>query len=162
MGHRRIALLNHASPRAGEVASELGFLEGVRASSEPGASAAIAYHRDDVESVARALKKLRGNKEGFPSAIIVSSSYAYLAAITLLASERLRVPHDVSLISRDDDPLLTALYPAPARYTVSPHAFAKRLIGPILHLIRRLPVARSQIYFLPKFTMGGSVAAPAR
>jgi DNA-binding LacI/PurR family transcriptional regulator len=160
LGHRRIGLLNHQSPRAGEIASELGFSEGVRASASVGVMANIVYHDDDVDSIARALKKLRGSKAGFPTAVIVNSSYAYLSVISLLASQRLQVPQDVSLISRDDDPLLDAIFPAPARYTVSPHAFARRLIGPTLDLLGGLPVSRPQTYFLPKFISGGSTAAP--
>jgi len=139
-GHRRIALLNRETPRAGEVAGELGFAKGMRLSSHADVTADIVYHRDDVDSVERALKKLRSSKGGFPTAIIVSSSYAYASVVTLLAGMRLRVPHDISLVSRDDDPLLDALFPAPARYTVSPQAFARRLIGPISYLIRGVPV----------------------
>jgi LacI family transcriptional regulator len=160
LGHRRIAFLNHKHPRAGEVAGELGFNEGIRASSHPETFSAIVYHCDDVESVRRALEHLRRNRKGFPTALVVSSSYAYVAVVTLLANMRLRVPQDVSLISRDDDPLLRAIYPTPARYTVSPHAFARRLIGPISRLIRALPVAHAKAYFLPKFTSGESTGAP--
>ena len=160
LGHRRIALLNHDYPRAGEVAGELGFREGIRASSHSDVISSVVYHHDDVETVQRALERLRRGRAGFPTGIIVSSSYAYLSVVTLLASLRLRVPQDVSLISRDDDALLKAFYPAPARYAVSPHAFARRLIGPISALIRGQPVTRAATYFLPKFAAGGSTAAP--
>ena len=57
LGHRRIALLNRESRRAGDVDSEAGFLEGVRSSSVIDATADVAYHRDDVDSVGRALDK---------------------------------------------------------------------------------------------------------
>jgi len=162
LGHRRIALLNRDDPRAGELAGEQGFLEGIGASNHSDATAEIVYHRDDVESVSRALKKLRESKHGFPTALIVSSASAYLSVITLLASKRLRVPQDVSLICRDGDPLLNAVFPTAARYTASPHAFARRLIHPLSGLTRGLPVAHSQNYFLPKFNSGGSIAAVAR
>ena len=42
LGHRRLALLNRESRRAGDVDSERGFLEGVRASPHAEAAAAIA------------------------------------------------------------------------------------------------------------------------
>lgn len=161
LGHRRLALLNRESRRAGDVDSELGFLEGVRASSHADVTADIAYHSDDVDSVAHALKRLLDKKTP-PTAIVVSNSYAYLSTTSLLAQRGLRVPQEISLISRDDDPFLGSLAPAPARYPVDPHTFAKKMLGSLLQLLDRGPVPRSSAALLPKFTAGGSTAAPSR
>jgi LacI family transcriptional regulator len=157
LGHRRIALLNRESRRAGDVDSEAGFLEGIRTASAPPATADVAYHRDDVDSVARALARVLDRPEP-PTALVVSNSYAYLATTCLLAQRGLRIPRDISLISRDDDPFLDSLAPAPARYAVSPHAFAKKLLGPILQLVGRETAVRLSAPLLPKFTAGGSLA----
>lgn len=158
-GHRRIALLGRESQRAGDMASELGFLEGVRGTSQRDTTADIAYHRDDVESVTRALHRVLGKNDA-PTGIIVCNSYAYLAATSLLAVRGLRIPQDISLISRDDDPFLRFLVPAPARYVVSPHAFAKKAIGAILQLTAKDPVTRSQTRLASQFVPGGSTAIP--
>ncbi len=160
LGHRRIALLNREARRAGDVDSENGFLEAVQASRSRDATAEIAYHRDDVESVARALQKLfdRGRP---PTGLVVSNSYAYLSAASLLAQRGLRVPRDVSLISRDDDPFLASMAPEPARYVVAPQAFAKKMIGPVLRLLSGEQSARPPAPLLPKFVAGGSTSAPA-
>ena len=159
LGHRRLALLNRESRRAGDVDSELGFLEGVRSAPRPVATAEIAYHRDDVDSVARALKRLLDRKNS-PTAIVVSNSYAYLSAASLLAQRGLRVPREISLISRDDDPFLASLAPAPARYIADPRTFAKKMLGSLLQLLHRGPAMRSPAPLLPKFSAGGSTAAP--
>jgi DNA-binding LacI/PurR family transcriptional regulator len=161
-GHRKIALLNRDEPRAGEVASEEGFSDGIRLSGHPDITPKVVYHRDDVDSVNRALRKLRGPQQSFPTALIVNSAHAYLAVTTLLASQRLRVPQDVSLVCRDGDPILNAVFPTPARYVVSPHSFAKRLIRPVTDLVRGLPISRRSIYFLPEFKAGGSIGDVAR
>ena len=158
LGHRRLALLNRESRRAGDVDSERGFLEGVRQSKHRDSSADIAYHRDDVESVARALRSLLDRKNP-PTAIVVSNSYAYLSAASLLAQRGLRVPRDISLISRDDDPFLGSLVPEPARYRVVPHSFAKKILGALLQMLNRSPALRSPAALLPKFTSGGSTTA---
>ena len=92
----------------------------------------------------------------------MSNSYAYLSAASLLAQRGLRVPRDISLISRDDDPFLASLAPAPARYIVDPRAFAKKMLGLLLQLLNRGPVRRSPAALLPKFAAGGSTAAPPR
>ncbi len=159
LGHRRLALLNRESRRAGDVDSERGFLEGVRRSTHSDATADISYHRDDVESVARALRSLLDRKNP-PTALVVSNSYAYLSTASLLAQRGLRVPQDISLISRDDDPFLASLVPEPARYRVDPHSFAKKIVGGLLQMLNRSPAPRSPAPLLPNFTAGGSTAAP--
>lgn len=161
LGHRRVALLNRESRRAGDVDSELGFLEAVRASPHADASAEVAYHRDDVDSVARALRQLL-DKKNRPTACVVCNSYAYLSAASVLAQRGLRIPGDISLVSRDDDPFLESLAPTPARYTVDPHTFAKRMLGLLLQVLHRTPALRAPTLLQPKFTAGGSTAAPAR
>jgi LacI family transcriptional regulator len=159
MGHRRIALLNCEARLAGDVDSETGFREGVQRSSWPEAIAEMLYHRDDVASVARALGRLLDRKHP-TTGLVVSNSYAYLATTSVLAQRGLRIPRDISLISRDDDPFLGALAPAPARYVVSPHAFAKKVIGSLLQLVARetFTLTPSQAMLQPKFSLGGSVA----
>lgn len=157
-GHRRIALLNRASRRAGDLDSEAGFLEAAQASRAE-ITTSIAWHRDDVPSVSRALAQLLDRKMP-PTALLVSNSYAYLATATLLAQRGLRIPQDISLISRNDDPFLAAVAPAPARYVASPLAFAKKLLSPLLQLLNGERLAHHQSLLLPKFVAGGSVAPP--
>ncbi len=161
LGHRRLALLNRESPRAGDVDSELGFLEGVRAHPGDDATSEIAYHREDAESVARALKRLL-DRERPPTGIVVCNSYAYLSTATVLAQRGLRVPQDISLISRDDDPFLRSVVPGPARYVVDPHTFAKKVLGLLLQLLSHGPALRTSVPLLPKFAEGGSTAVPPR
>jgi LacI family transcriptional regulator len=159
LGHRRIALLNRESRRAGDVDSELGFLEGIRTSRRADATADLADHRDDVESVARALHRLL-DKPNPPTALVVSNTYAYLSTASLLAQRGLRVPQDISLISRDDDHFLASLAPTPARYVVDPHAFAQKLLSSLLRMLGQGAALRSPAPMLPKFVRGGSTAAP--
>lgn len=159
-GHRRLALLNRESRRAGDVDSERGFLEGVSRSPHRDATAVIAYHRDDVDSVARALRTLFDQKNP-PTALVVSNSYAYLSTASVLAQRGLRVPQDISLISRDDDPFLASLVPEPARYRVDPHSFAKKIVGSLLQLLNRSTSQRSPALLLPKFAAGGSTSTLA-
>lgn len=161
LGHRRLALVNREAPRAGDVDSELGFLEGVRGHPGGDATADIAYHREDLESIARALKRLL-DREKPPTALVVCNSYVYLSIATLLAQRGLRVPHDISLVSRDDDPFLRSVFPSPARYVVDPHTFAKKILGLLLQLLSHGPAPRPPQPLLPKFAAGGSTAVPAR
>jgi LacI family transcriptional regulator len=76
----------------------------------------------------------------------------------VLAQRGLRVPQDISLISRDDDPFLASLVPEPARYRVDPHSFAKKIVGSLLQMLNRSTSLRSPAPLLPKFAAGGSTA----
>ena len=71
------------------------------------------------------------------------------------------MPHDVSLVSRDSDPFLSYLTPTPARYTLSPKTYAKRLFPLVLALVRGEAIAHRELRIEPKFVPGPSLAAPA-
>jgi DNA-binding LacI/PurR family transcriptional regulator len=158
LGHRQIALLNRESRRAGDLESEAGFLEAAR-TARAEVTTAISWHHDDVSSVSRALARLL-DRNNSPTGLIVSNSYAYLATVTLLAQRGLRVPQDISVISRNDDPFLAAVAPTPARYVASPIAFAKKLLSPLLQLTHGERLVRPRSLLLPKFVTGGSVGPP--
>lgn len=155
LGHRRIGLLSHESNHAGDIEGRLGFLEGVQAFAESGATATISCHSNDVESVGRALRGMIDHREPL-TGIVVCGSYAYLAASTLLSQRGLRIPNDISLISRDDDPFLQFLAPLPTRYVAKPHTFAKNIHGIIQRLALGLSVKRLQAYMLPRLLTCGS------
>jgi LacI family transcriptional regulator len=143
---------------AGDVDSELGFLEGAKNSSRAEVKAEVAYHRDDAVSVGRALNRLL-DQPAPPTGIVVCNSYAYLSAISWLAQRGLCVPRDLSLISRDDDPFLNALAPAPARYVAAPRQFATRLLGPLLGWVNGRNGAGKPARLIPRYVAGGSTAA---
>lgn len=159
-GHRRIALINRESRCAGDLGSEVGFHEGARASGHAGVETEVVYHHDDPESVARALGQLLGRTPP-PTGLVVNHSYSYLSVASLLAQRGLRIPQDISIISRDDDSFLRFLAPVPAHYICSAPLFAKKAVGQILQQMSAGTPLRRQTLLLPRFFPGGSVAAPA-
>ena len=155
LGHRRIALLSHTDRWAGEINSELGFMEGARAISGGAIIGTIRRHEEGAQSLAQALKSLLHGSER-PTGIIVSSSYVYLTVAGLLAQNGLRIPQDVSLISRDDDPFLEAVVPSPTRYASNSRRFARKVLGSLLQLARGQTVTPHGTYLLPKLIIGDS------
>ncbi|MES2696650.1 MAG: substrate-binding domain-containing protein [Verrucomicrobiota bacterium] len=160
LGHRRVALLAKRSSRAGDIESERGFEDGVRASPQHAIESLIVRHDGTVDGAYRALGSLF-SLAAPPTAVLVAQSAFYLTTIAFLAERGLRVPSRVSLVSRDDDTFLAYLKPAPARYSCNPKVFAKRLLmqlqlcfeGEGGHTLHRIE---------PKFIAGGSLAAPLR
>lgn len=155
-GHRCVALLNERSGRAGDLESEAGFIAGVRESPHANAIPLVMHHEHSSESLCRALDRLLAMPQ-MPTALLVSNGTSYLTVISALAQRKLRVPQDVSIVSRDDEPFLHFLVPQPAYYAANPHTFAKRLLKPLLQSLAGETVLPRNTRMLPTFTKGGSL-----
>ncbi|HEU5081239.1 MAG TPA: LacI family DNA-binding transcriptional regulator [Opitutaceae bacterium] len=155
-GHRRVALLNGRTGRAGDAESEAGFIAGVRESPHSDAVPLVVHHEYSPASLSRALNRLLEISQP-PTALLVSNAASYLTVISVLAQRGLRVPRDVSVISRDDEPFLSALVPTPGRYSVSPNAFAKKLLRPIMQVISGEAIMPRKTLILPQYVKGGSL-----
>ena len=156
-GHRKITLVNRRLRGAGEIETETGFLEAAHASPHAGVDAGIVHYDEKLDSLIAALNRLLEQATP-PTGLLIANSNFYLAVVTELARRGIRIPQDMSLISRDDDPFLNFVIPAPARYLNAPQVFATKLRTLALHLLERgsAPVRRVRIE--PRFEPGGSVA----
>jgi DNA-binding LacI/PurR family transcriptional regulator len=155
-GHRRLALFTKQSERAGDLESERGFEDGVRASAHPGVESLVVRHEGTVDGAYRALSRLFDLATP-PTAVLVAQSAFYLTTIAFLAERGLRVPSQVSLVSRDDDTFLSYLRPAPARYSCNPKTFAKRLQLQLHLCFAGEPGGHTLHRIAPKFLPGASL-----
>ncbi len=158
LGHRRLAMLTQKSRRAGDLASEAGFVEGVKQSRHPDAEAVVLYHEDTVGGVALAVRRML-KLQPAPTALLIVHPHYYLAVASRLAQAGVRVPEAISLISRDDDPFLAFVVPVAARYVATPHIMAKSLLRPVLELLEGNPVTQRGSLIMPEFVRGESIAA---
>ncbi len=159
LGHRKMALITRKSHGAGDVESEVGFIEGVAQSSHANTESVVVYHESTPASVCNVVHRLREQQHP-PTALLVGNPYCYLTVTSRLAQMGVRVPQDVSVISRDEDVFLSFLMPTPARYVVSPHTIAKTLLRPVCELLEGKVVTQRTIRIMPDFILGRSVARP--
>ncbi len=157
LGHRRIAFLNRRLLAAGDVDSEAGFHEAVAGPRHEKVDARIIYHDDDLPSVFAAVRQLIENKTKAPTGLIVANSFACLSTMTTLTRCGLRVPEDVSLIARDDDPFLAYVDPIPARYIYDVSSVAKKQMALVRALLDGSTVHRETVRIVPHFSAGGSL-----
>ena len=159
-GHRRIALITHRERCAGDLESEQGFLEGAKAGGlEPGAAQVVAVD-SAAEEVGNAVRRIMETRAR-PTALLVANAYHYLTVTARLAQLGWRVPRDVSVLSREDDPFLSFVLPGPARYMASPHRFARMLLRPVLQVMEGAAICTQHARLMPEFVAGGSIAACA-
>jgi LacI family transcriptional regulator len=158
LGHRHLAMLMVKSRRAGDLESEAGFLEGVKQSPHGDATAAVLHHEGSVTGLATAVRRLLKLRP-LPTGLVVMHPHDYLATVTRLAQSGVRIPQDMSVLSRDDDPFLGFISPLPARYEVGPHLMARSLLPPVLELLEGNSVSQHSMRIIPKFLKGESIAA---
>ena len=156
LGHRRIVFFNRRLRAAGDMESEAGLIEGVRASSQEHVEAKVVYHDDNPESVSHLVKKLFSAPRP-PTGIIVANSYCYLSVMSTLARVGYRVPEDVSLISRDDDPYLAYLDPEPARYIYDSASLARKMMLQVRSLLEGNATKLNPVRLAARFVPGASV-----
>lgn len=156
-GHRHVGLLTKSSQRAGDLESEAGFAAGARQPNYGAVTPHFIRHDGTVPGVNRMLARMFDLPTP-PTALLINNSAYYLTTVTFLAQRCLRVPQDVSLISRDDETFLSYLNPAPARYWCSPRTFAKRLMQPLMLKLRGEKLGHTSFRIEPKYVPGSSLA----
>ena len=152
-GHRRLVLLNPQSGAAGDIASEEGFWEAVRSSGHPDLQASIVRHDGTVAGICRRLNTALARTEP-PTALLVSRPAHVLTAMTHLMLCGRRLPQDIAVISRDDDPFLEHLVPAVTRYSIDPAVFARKISRLVVEMARGGAVGASDHRVMPRFIPG--------
>jgi LacI family transcriptional regulator len=158
-GHRHLALLTVRAERAGDLESEAGFRDGLRRFGATEVEAAVIHHEHDPADIARALRRLFEGANA-PTAFFVSNGLHYLTVLSALAQRGLRVPQDVSVVSRDDDAFLHFVVPAPARYTCRADRFASRVSRMLFALVAHESPSPPGVRLMSTFIAGASIAAP--
>jgi len=147
----RIALLMPRSGHAGNLESERGFLEA--AQKHAGMKAELAHHDGTVINICSVLDRLlRGTQP--VSGLLLAKPTHVVTAISHLLRRGVRLPHDVSVISRDDDPLLEHLVPVVSRYHTDPVAFARKISRLVVDLVRTGVQNRHESRLMPVLVRG--------
>jgi DNA-binding LacI/PurR family transcriptional regulator len=157
MGHRSVALVIPKSGALGDLVSEQGFLEGFQKSRQTDALPLIAGHDGTVKGICQALDSLLRLKRR-PTALFVAYSQPVLTVMSYLSHLSLRVPHNISLVARQSDPIFEHLVPSIATYTFSVSQYALRLSQMTARLIHTGSLRSRQFLVPGEFRRGDSLA----
>lgn len=153
--HRRLAMVRPDTALAGDVESVAGFETGA------GTEVPSAIHNGTVRGITAGLERIFA-RQPHPTGLFVFNSSHLLTVLGWLQQRGLRVPRDVSVICRDDEPFLESVLPAPARYSLNPALFARKISRLATSLVTGDPSRTRQHRLMPDFVRGATLGnAPA-
>lgn len=161
LGHTHMGLLVAQEKGPGLAEGEVDFIDACNAHRGAAIRTTRLTHDNTVRGIIRLLTQ-RLARADRPTALVVETSNQYLAAVSVLHQLGLRVPGDVSLISRISDPFLDYLVPEPCRYEVDPRHAAEVLIRLIVRRLNGTAGNGCVVSMTPKFLRGASTARPTR
>jgi DNA-binding LacI/PurR family transcriptional regulator len=153
MGHRRVVVLSPPEPLMGVAAAVLG----ATGLGEPGFEATVLVENGNRGGVGRVLARAL-NFQTPATAIIAIRPRQAATALTWLASQGLRVPKDLSLITLGWEPFLDHLVPEISGYRVDPDAVAKLVVRRLNRLVEGDPNPGGNAWITPEVVKGASVA----
>lgn len=147
-GHKRLALLLPASGCPGDEESEQGFREGAA-----GGEVKVVRHDATVAGVCAKVDRLLTTADA-PTAFLVARSAHALTVLTHLQRRGIKVPQQVALISRDEDPYLQHAVPVVARYTSRPQQFARKVGEALVQVLEPTGGRVKAVRLMPEFSRG--------
>lgn len=152
-GHRRIALVLGKAVYGGDIASEEGLRHALK--NTPDASLRVLRHDSSAPGVCAVLDHaLKLPKP--PTAFLVGGASHALTVLMHLLRRGRRVPQDVALVSRDNDPVLDAACMTVARYGAQPARLASRIALIVRQLAETGTLPATQVRLMTEFLAGES------
>jgi len=152
-GHHSIGFVQMKSARARDLRSAVGFETGIATFSPSGVTGRLVYHGGDLDSTVDAARDLL--HAGTPAtAILTGTALSYATVATYLMQQGLRIPDDVSLISREHEPFLDALVPQPSCYGFDPLRYGRLVHAKVTDILEGTSNTPDEQHLLPEFRAG--------
>jgi DNA-binding LacI/PurR family transcriptional regulator len=158
-GHRRLAILLQRTGSAADATTCDAFAAARPAGAPP--PLVLAHGGAPAEIDAQLVRLARLRPAVRPTALFITKSYAASAALTCLPRLGLRIPEDISVICREDDPFVHYLTPAVARYNSDSSLIARKLGVALARLAAGQPLPLTHERLMPRLVPGASIAPPA-
>ncbi|WP_395719705.1 substrate-binding domain-containing protein [Prosthecobacter sp.] len=153
-GHRRIALVLPQGGYGGDADSEQGMRESLK--DRPEAHLRVLSH-DGTTAHLCALLDAAMRSPNPPTAYVVARVMPVLTVMMHLMRRGKRIPQDVAVISRDDDPFLQSTTPDVTRYAISPAQLARRVALAARQLAKTDTLEPKAIRLMAKYLPGETV-----
>jgi len=155
LGHRRVAVFSPPDMLRGVKAA----INGVCQFSEPGFTATVLPEDGSATGIARVLAPALRAFDA-PTALVASRPRQAASALTWLATQGLRVPAEISLISLAHEPFLDHLVPAISGYHTAPDRVARLVSRKLESLLAGQTHPGGSPWITPDFVRGESIGPP--
>jgi DNA-binding LacI/PurR family transcriptional regulator len=153
-GHRRIALVLPQNAQGGDLDSEEGAWAALEC--HPDASLRVLRH-DGTAAHLCALLDAALHSPTPPTAFLVARALHVLTVMMHVLRRGKRIPQDVAVISRDDDPFLQSTTPTVTRYATDAAQIARRVSLAARQLAETGALPAHAIRLMPKLIAGETV-----
>ena len=152
--HEHVGLLIPNTNLAGLIAAESGLRQSVEING--GGNVHKIVDKTDHASAHRALE-IAFKLKNPPTAIVATRMRHVLTTITWLAKHRIRIPHDLSLISLTYESWFDHITPRISHYHSDPSTIAKTVMRMIMKQIENKGISNESKLIIPDFVKGSSV-----
>ena len=155
-GHRSVALIRPELDFGGDVESEEGLRQGLGGDAADAPFLHVLKHdasRDKICSLLDAVLKTRRP----PTACVVARAAHVLTVMTFLMGRGLRIPEDMAVMARDDEPFLAHLVPDVTRYVVNSTQFASLVSKAVRQLAEGGTLPLRAVRLMPEYVRGGTL-----
>ncbi len=152
LGHRRVIILRPAEALKGVDAAVCGVME----LGEPDFEASVLIEDGTPLGISRVLARALHYKDP-PTAIIATRPRQAATALTWLATQGIRVPQHISLITLAWEPFLDHLLPDVTGYRIEPEAVAKLVVRRIERLAAGDLSNGGSVWITPDMVKGASI-----
>jgi DNA-binding LacI/PurR family transcriptional regulator len=153
-GHRNIVLILPRGNTVGEAETEAGLREAIR--DEENATLQVIRHDGTAASLTNFLDKALNSKNP-PTCCVVARALHVLTVVTHLLRRGKRIPQDIAVISRDDEPFLSHLTPNVTRYAINSSRFTRRISLAARQLAEAGSLPPKSIRLMPQYRPGESI-----
>ncbi|CAN5833178.1 hypothetical protein BH09VER1_BH09VER1_47780 [soil metagenome] len=161
LGHQRVAIFHPRTGMAGEQACLLGFLQGKEKSANLH-HIDVVEHDDTPRGIIQGVDRILALRPR-PTAIFSAGGMQTVTLIMRLAEKGVLSPDHMTIISRDDDPVLDFITPSPARFHRRPIDFARLVFRQIKRQLSAPGVQTGRaLHILPEFSPHATLGPPAK
>ncbi|WP_395738048.1 substrate-binding domain-containing protein [Prosthecobacter sp.] len=153
-GHRRLAVVIPKSVRAGDAYTVAAFR--AACAKAPGATLQLLEHDGTPAGIQRCINSML--KESPATGLFIAHARHVLTVMSSLTSRGLRIPADVSVISRDSESFLEFMVPRPTHYHIPPLVLAQKLSQVVLKMARGESVVAKSHLIMPTLVAGETLA----
>jgi DNA-binding LacI/PurR family transcriptional regulator len=155
-GHHSVALIRPELDFGGDVESEEGLREGLGGDSADAPFLHVLRHDGSRDKICALLNSVLKSRRP-PTACVVARAAHVLTVMSFLMSRGLRIPEDMAVMARDDEPFLAHLVPDVTRYVVNGAQFASLVSKAVRQLAEGGTLPRRAVRLMPEYLRGGTL-----